>query len=121
MAIPKSFTISRSKWGREALLNDNGTMCCLGFWAKACGFKPDEINGCSHTPGDVDRQGDDTPDKRMKAFNKIPIHVRENLAEINDNDVGAEDPSGKPLSDEEREGHIKAIFSTFGVRVNFKE
>lgn len=30
--------IDRSKWGCGALLNKDGTMCCLGFLSKACGY-----------------------------------------------------------------------------------
>lgn len=46
---PKSFTIDVRKWYRglgdwgSALLRSDGQMCCLGFYALACGFKPEDI------------------------------------------------------------------------------
>lgn len=40
MAITE-LTIDRARWGTSALLNKDGTMCCLGFLSKACGV-PDE-------------------------------------------------------------------------------
>jgi hypothetical protein len=33
--------IKRSLWGQFSLLNDDGTMCCLGHLSKACGIKDD--------------------------------------------------------------------------------
>lgn len=39
----KSFTIDRAKWGKGACLNEDGTMCCLGFYAKACGLTNSDI------------------------------------------------------------------------------
>lgn len=40
----KQFTVKRSKWGRNWLLNGNGgKMCCLGFLAKACGYTDADI------------------------------------------------------------------------------
>lgn len=30
--------IDRSKWGTGALENEDGSMCCLGFLSKACGY-----------------------------------------------------------------------------------
>lgn len=42
--------IDRALWGRTALLNKDGTMCCLGFLSKACGVPNNEMvhpNGAS--------------------------------------------------------------------------
>jgi hypothetical protein len=41
MAI-KELIIDRARWGQSALLNKDGTMCCLGFLSKACGVH-DEV------------------------------------------------------------------------------
>lgn len=43
------FTIDRSRWARRGknglskLLNDQGGMCCLGFFAEACGVEPEKL------------------------------------------------------------------------------
>jgi hypothetical protein len=61
----KEFTIDRAKWYRgkgpkeSCLLNDEGQMCCLGFFAKACGIEDDKIQGKAcppevHYGGDCD-------------------------------------------------------------------
>lgn len=45
----KEFTIDRAKWYRgkgpitSRLLTDDGKMCCLGFFAKACGIADVDI------------------------------------------------------------------------------
>jgi hypothetical protein len=54
----KEFTIDRSKWYRgkgpraSRLLNQEGQMCCLGFFAKACSIADVDILNRS-TPADV--------------------------------------------------------------------
>lgn len=30
--------IEEEKWGKSRLLNEDGTMCCLGFYGKQCGY-----------------------------------------------------------------------------------
>lgn len=42
----KKLVIDRSTWGKDKLLNNDGTMCCLGFLALECGAAPDEIELC---------------------------------------------------------------------------
>lgn len=57
-----AFTIDRSKWARRglngmsAMLNNQGAMCCLGFYAKACGATDEELLGKSN-PDQVRRIG----------------------------------------------------------------
>lgn len=54
----KSFTIDRSKWvrggkgGEACMLNKQGNMCCLGFYAKACGLTDDQLVS-KNLPDDV--------------------------------------------------------------------
>ncbi len=52
--IGRTITVKRSKWARgetghdSGLLNSIGNrMCCLGFAARQCGYKKDEIKGIS--------------------------------------------------------------------------
>jgi hypothetical protein len=44
MAI-KKLIIDRARWGQSALLNKDGTMCCLGFLSKACGVHDEVMLG----------------------------------------------------------------------------
>lgn len=40
--------IDRTRWGQAALLNNDGTMCCLGFLSKACGVSDDLLVGVAY-------------------------------------------------------------------------
>ena len=57
------FTIDRKKWingsnseyfqkGEVMLRNEKGNMCCLGFFAKSCGFHARSLTGM-YEPGDL--------------------------------------------------------------------
>ena len=71
----RELTIDRRKWARgdmgggSALLNEIGSMCCLGFDMRGCGFKPKEIRNQA-MPDDV---GD--MDKQMKRTAKKVPHL----------------------------------------------
>lgn len=108
--------ISREKWCRGgeldgALLKDNGTMCCLGFAAKADGYKglrrklmPADIYEV--TKGKI-RNG---ITKRLVDKNGCNTALCNNLATINDDSV---------YTDNQRETFIKKRFSTINVKVTF--
>ncbi len=119
--VPKSFTISRKKWGRESMLNSSGTMCCLGFWAKACKFNDKALLDCAYAPFDHIVLYDDTEEsgatsQKYSAYDTIPVEVRVQLAKINDN----EDLVGPAnLSQAEREAHITGIFDLYNIKVKF--
>ena len=53
-------TIDRAKWGTNALLNQDDTMCCLGFACRAAGIGKSKI-GNQGMPGDV---FEELPNKR---------------------------------------------------------
>ena len=42
MAITE-LVIDRARWGTTALLNTDGTMCCLGFLSRACGVPYEQM------------------------------------------------------------------------------
>jgi hypothetical protein len=114
----KEFTIDRKKWYRgkgprqSKLLNSRGQMCCLGFYAKACGIPRDNMYG-EATPSDVD------PD-RMRVWDSFLIKNTpvENsakcyeLMKINDN---------RYISEAQREFQIRNIFEEQNIEVKFVE
>lgn len=111
MAAVKSFRINRAKWarggegGQSALLNEDGNKCCLGFYALACGAKPNQIagHGCPEDAWPVKagrwllEDGKDSPDCYE-------------LVNVNDN---------VNLTDANREEEIKRIFKKHRVEVKF--
>lgn len=114
MADVKSFVIDRAKWGKEALLNSDGSMCCLGFYSEACGANHDRMLGYG-VPRELE-------DARL-----IPVWAR--YSEYEDNDIKAliewNDHSHGPGNSTRRckadvEKAIAKIFKRNGVRVTFK-
>ena len=54
MTTKKTLTklvIDRAKWGRGALVREDGKMCCLGFMGLACGLTKEEmkLHGMPHS------------------------------------------------------------------------
>ena len=115
----KSFTISRSKWLRgtndTCLLNAEGKMCCLGFYALACflqekdifeRFTPEEIYDvkqmwdsflvCEHPAND--------------GGGLVNSKTCTHLMDTND---------GLTSTDDEKEKEIVALFKSQGVDVTF--
>jgi len=136
----KKFTIKRSKWGRgnentASLLNTrNGKMCCLGFYALACGFKPEDIENLTGPDSLVSAlRGDGVSTKYgrnvdlrkrnikwetklvlLEYGNASPSEVCSNLMSVND------DHDMKP-NDPVRENRIADLFKKIGVQVEFKD
>lgn len=87
--------IDRSKWrtghtaenatgqGFTALLNDQGFMCCLGFYSLACGYTEEEIRGVGE-PQDIPALAGPTQDGFYVIDNRFP----DAFLEV----VGFEDP-----------------------------
>ena len=103
---PKEFTIVRSKWahggtqnerilGPTNLLNDKGNMCCLGFYAEACGAPKTYLRGRAY-PG-----------------SEIPLMQTIGLCgdAIRVNDRGGDNKA--------IEKELKVIFKSRGVKVKF--
>ena len=124
------FTIERSRWARvhpeptkignnqvytrpcgsSLLLNDVGGMCCLGFYARACGIDPADI---FYHPG-------------PRSLNSRLRPSQMNwLLESNDGDrlMSTNDLSspgvGLLVSPEDQEKEIKKSFAKHGVKVSF--
>jgi hypothetical protein len=59
-----SFVIDRERWlngdnperGRSVLRAESGAMCCLGFYAEACGLTPEQLDDVSD-PSDIGGAG----------------------------------------------------------------
>lgn len=124
----KLFIIDRKKWARgkenfrpnrfgrssNYLFNikdsdshyKSGSMCCLGFYGKACGNSiksmadqpsPESL-GNNYFPGLINKNGDDN-------------RICTNLITINDSIA---------ISESKRESRIKELFKKIGVTVKFK-
>lgn len=114
MKIIKQFTIDRKKWarGREKvnkLLKNDGTMCCLGFYAKACGLNDEQIlhTGAPH-----------------QLLVPLPRQMAWLVDEANcDATTDASDlifANDSMLRDGPRERKIIKIFAQKGIEVTFK-
>lgn len=119
MSKPKTkpvleFTIDRSKWRRtvtngppqeNALVNRDGTQCCLGFFVRACGIKKAEAVGVGF-PSAVDLQAK----KHPEVYEKV-ASMEDEFASLNDNKNAL---TGKDL-----EKAIAHNFATCGAKVTF--
>lgn len=133
----KSFTIKRSLWARgknkpdvNALLNEDATMCCLGFYSKACGASSNSMLNVT------------SPYRFINVKNKAWLaNLNNSNLEIinfkskliiksdNDDDLSAVNSfvagdlinynDDELLSEKEREKAIKNSFAEIGVKVRF--
>jgi hypothetical protein len=108
------FTIDRSKWGRGCgdgilLSPDDGKMCCLGFYALACGVSPSSINNQGF-PSDVAALPGEM-DWLFRAFSDESVTpAEEQIASTNDKEN---------LLAKDREKKIREHFATRGIKVKF--
>ena len=104
------FTINRRTWYRgqgadhSALLKQDGTRCCVGFYARALGLKKADIL-CAPTLEDVNT-GDRADYCDLEGSNDL-----QDIYEINDT---------QDMTEKEREDQIKAIFEQHDVQVMFR-
>ncbi len=128
---PKSFTIDRKIWsnaethrrledvGRHAeahskLLDEHGRMCCLGFYALACGVPKESIENVS------------TPDCIIKPYRRLVTgmvctsegssDLATDLMSANDEDTTDD---GGDITPKQREKSIRDHFKKIGVAVRF--
>ena len=118
------FRINRKTWARGlntfntgSLQNSDGTKCCLGFYAKACGVPTAELRACGY----LNAIGFE------RTMNKKPIpeglfrfirkrdpgtgkKVEEKAVSINDSTL---------LTEPEREQMLTKLFKSVGVEVEF--
>lgn len=116
----KEFTVVRPMWARggqngEALLkNEDGAMCCLGFYGKACGATEGELLGSSSPAlfNEHRRKGIFPPWMVQQLTEYFSENLRDckNLMEYNDE---------CRYTDYVREQRISEIFEKHGVTVRF--
>jgi len=113
----KSFKIVRKNWLRgsgdnSALFRaEDEKMCCLGFYAKACGIAQKHIINMP-TPEDVTSNLKDIDGRWDTCLLDLFWNTKltNELMSINDN---------KKLSDQKREEKITAKFAKAGIKVKF--
>jgi hypothetical protein len=126
--IPTEFTIKRSLWYRglgayhSALLNPDGKMCCIGFFAKACGLEDSDIlhkKVLGPNSTDVDTECVETGWRELEvALNNqegLDIHHKfklSNLYSTNDSSI---------TSDATKEKIITDSFASQGITVKFED
>lgn len=129
------FTIKRKKWLRgqldSALLHiSTSKMCCLGIYAKACGYKPKEIRGVptladlSNVKSGVEKFTDENGANNYLASNLMSVNDHEICCD-KDNSVILERKNGTPYivtvdSEEKREALIKKLFDKAKIQVTFE-
>ena len=122
---PEVFTIDRSKWvqggsefrnilGAPKLLNEEGNMCCLGFYSKACGV-PDKELAHQSLPAQLDvRVPYLTTKESWGEINNSDL--AEKLAAVNDHDS---DAGWGALTLKKKEKLIRENFKKIDVKVRF--
>lgn len=118
----REFTIDYKRWGQESLLQD-GKMCCLGFCAKAIGFKNYQLVDAGllydlrmdlaafqRIPDFLGLPAADPSGKKLLIGNGHETTFQAYLACVND--------SGLP--DELKMAIITKIFGRHGIRVSWK-
>lgn len=109
------FDIERKYWKRgkeaingNALLNPDSTMCCLGFYSRACGLSSDDILEVP-MPSEVS----ELPTQMLWLVNEVEWESSASAHDLaNTNDTSS-------FIEEEREEKIKAMFARQGIEVNF--
>lgn len=108
--------IRRKKWvrgfypGGTYLRNEDGTKCCLGFFANALGIKSDRITRV----GEPIEVSSSLWPKWLVPHTSIALHADSECAVL----IGLNDDGN--ISEKEREKKIAAIFKKHGVEVVYK-
>lgn len=129
----KEFKIKRSNWvrgdkgGKSRLLNDQGNMCCLGFFSVACGLSKSDIDDVGE-PNEITPSPENT-DKLPGWLVKLECDYNED-----ENDAGyiyfVDEPDTEKLininddselSENTREFKIKEIFKSHDIDVEFED
>ncbi|MHA2068143.1 MAG: hypothetical protein ACXABY_27595 [Candidatus Thorarchaeota archaeon] len=116
----KEFTVYKDSWvrgdgyvynangereymGNSALLNNEGNMCCLGFFGEACGL--------SHARMIDQAEPDDVGRNKHRNYPKLDYKVWEQFMSVNDN---------SQISDRQRQDRLRKLFKKIGYKVSFK-
>jgi len=118
----KEFTVNRKRWDRGAnahgaLLNEESTMCCLGFLARSCDLKAADIRDRSDFSSFSNRYHVETNERLVS---RVPgLYVKSGLRtkQIHDDIVEVNDAG--ELNDTQREVKLARLFKRAGIRVRF--
>ena len=120
ITAPKEFTIDRYKWMTDytnerlgddsELLHATGRMCCLGFYALACGLNKDDILEVADPESLLGHRLPHMLKEDGFADNAYNSSLAQKL--ISANDSGGDDHDA-------REAAVKEQFGTVGVEVKF--
>lgn len=107
------FTVVRERWlrgqpGSKLLDRVTGHMCCMGFYARACGFSADEIGGLQTLHCIEDPFSAWLEDTVVRAIYR---DGHDSIYMLNDARV--------VLSEQEREQQITAALASVGIAVHF--
>jgi hypothetical protein len=106
---PKKLVIDRKRWKRgdsgSALLTRSGQMCCLGFYARACGFSAKEILDVGDLESLVDFYGS------AGGISKSILANENDLIRVNDSET---------VRGKDRERELTRLFEAYGVKLSFK-
>lgn len=104
MAITE-LVIDRAKWGKSALLNPDGTMCCLGFLSKACGVEDVQMLGVSY------------PKYEWIKSNGLNKEFAANTGDQLSRAAQINDSTDMPIADKEIQ--LTALFAKNGIALSF--
>ncbi len=130
------FTITRSLWARgghpnTSLLDIEGKMCCLGFYALACGYQKTDILNLGE-PHEINAHNKDIPlfyPSWLVIAEEVPNECEHWEAESYHMEYGVNDDGGElmkyndsdRLSESEREAKVAEVFARHGVTVEFAD
>src|SRR5277367_909081 len=120
----KTFTVDRSKWLRgkgpedSSLLNQKGKMCCLGFYAEACGLDRKFIRHLKSPAAAVTASKEDFTLHKSGVIWKTELVNRNGdsatcyqMMAVNDNE---------DIKDDVRETKLTALFKKLNIKIKFK-
>lgn len=117
-----SFVVDRKNWYRgqsavnSKLLNDEGKMCCLGFYAMACGLRKQDIKNKRTLP-EVINLGKNWQTKLVDPADTVNNVVMQQSSFLCRELMSVNDFSFLP--EEEREKRLMKKFQSIGIEITF--
>lgn len=122
--------IDRKRWKRggkdgidahdpTCLLTESGQMCCLGFLARARGYKCSEIRLEGDLESLIDTSERRSIDRACEAFPTL-IKPNGSANNLHSKLIGANDDEAPAMRGKPREEKLKKLFAEAGIDVVFK-
>lgn len=117
----KQFTIDFKTWGEEFMRDSAGSMCCLGFLGKACGYKNDDLLG-EGMPSTVQNRANKRlfPAGIISSSGVDDSYFSQEVASINDASEGAALPAGTNVSSPKIVLITRRFKDQMGITVKWK-